>query len=1036
MLLSKSKYDLIDIENIVNEKLSNRKIDELLFIVPTNRKVRALNKYFLDNSKDNAVSNLRIHTLSTLSTLLFKELVNGEYFILDDATAIIKLKKIFSELELSYFPKNQEITQGILLELKNIISEFKRKGISAELLEQDLELLSGSEKNKAEDLIKIFKRYQSECFDKKLYELGDFYSFITKVNKENFKTVFRENFQEVNAVIIMGFDELTTLEIKIIDSICDLIQQSFIKFDIEKENGELFSYPLKTVNKLKNIGFNEIPERENILSNSFIGLIRKNLFTIKPETQESDIKLKLFSAQNRIDEISFIAKIIKKYITDFRYNADDICVAFNQISNYSDIINEVFDDYGLPFNLTDRFLLSNSSPVISVINLLEILENNFYYKNIFRALSGEWISIPEIDKNNLLNVSVNLKIVAGLDNWERKIDNVIEELEANPESEFNYLPKESYIKAKEDILKIADILKPFNYKLTPEEFLKRINDLINQLGLLLKTVNNSQSQIEKNIRGLLKFIEMLHNIIEILEIEYGKQKHTLGFYLEQIKAAAQFTRFNIKEKPGVLVTSIDEIRGLNFKVLLLGGLVDGEFPTKYSPEVFIPHKYKVLEDGHISKERYKFYQALSDAIEQIILTYPQNEDNTDLTISSFLNDLISVVKFEELERNDVDSMICSVYELKKNMNIKSLAELDSQTLSQININLSDLRLNCEFDFVRRNTPFSESEFNGYLSIKTDNHIQKYFEEFAFQQNYSSSKLEDYVKCPFQFLLKRVLNLQPFKEPVEEVESFEIGTLIHSILYEFYSVVKEKNIIVENCTDTQFEELTNLIFEIAERKIKKESFSNAYSFFELEKILGINGIKQFSVLYKFLEEERKPKNGFKPIMFEKKFGKFSDSPKVQISGINLQGSIDRIDVNEEEKLFSVIDYKLRGKTITKEDINEGISLQLPLYLFAAKSLLEAEFNQNYEPYSAEIYSLNIFRDEFKRKIIHNSNSRNLGKDDLVRINNDMIDIFSRTVEKSVEKIKNGEFNLSTLKDRENKVCSYCDFISVCRVQEII
>ena len=1036
MILSKSKYDLIDIDNIVNKKLSNRKSDELLIIVPTNRKARALNKYFLENSKDNAVTNLQIHTLTTLTTVIFIELVNVEYFILDDATAIIKLKKIFSELDLNYFPKDQEITQGILLELKNVFSEFKRKGISPNLLEQDLELLSGSEKNKAEDLIKIYKRYQSECFDKKLFELGDLYSFITKVNEENFKIAFKENFPEVNTVIIMGFDELTSLEIKIIDSICDLIHQSFIKFDIKKENEELFSYPLKTVNKLKNIGFIEISEIGNISPNSFIEVIRKNLFTIKPERQESDVSLKLFIAQNRIDEISFIAKIIKKYLTEFRYNTEDICVAFNQISNYSDIINEVFDDYGLPFNLTDRYLLSNSSPVISIINLLEILENNFYYKNIFRALSEEWISVPEIDKNNLLKVSVNLKIVAGLDNWERKIDNVIEELEINSETEFNYLPKESYLKAKEDILKIADILKPFNFKLSPDEFLNRINDLINQLGLLLKTINNSQSQIEKNIRGLLKFIEMLHNIIEILEIEYGTQKHNLGFYLEQIKAASQFTRYNVKEKAGVLITSIDEIRGLNFKVLILGGLVDGEFPTKYSPEIFIPQKYKVLEDGHNSKERYKFYQALSVAKEQIIFTYPQNEENTDLTISSFLNDLMSIVNFEAVERNDFDSIICSVYEMKKNMSVKNLAQLDSQILSEFKLNLSDLKMNCEIDLIRRSNPFSESEFNGYLDIKTDNLIQKYFEKFAFQQNYSSSKLEDYIKCPFQYLLKRVLNLQPFKEPVEEVESFEIGTLIHSILYEFYSVVQERNLIVENCTDNQFEELKDLIFSIAERKIKKENFSNAYSFFELEKILGINGNKNISILYKFLEEERKPKNGFKPIMFEKKFGKYSDSPKVQNNGIDLQGSIDRIDVNEEEKLFSVIDYKLRGKTITKEDINEGISLQLPLYLFAAKSLLQSEFNQNYEPYSAEIYSLNIFRDEFKRKIIHNSTSRNLGKDDLVRINNDMIDIFNQTVEKFVKKIKNGEFNLSTLKDRENKVCSYCDFISVCRVQEII
>ncbi len=40
-----------------------------------------------------------------------------------------------------------------------------------------------------------------------------------------------------------------------------------------------------------------------------------------------------------------------------------------------------------------------------------------------------------------------------------------------------------------------------------------------------------------------------------------------------------------------------------------------------------------------------------------------------------------------------------------------------------------------------------------------------------------------------------------------------------------------------------------------------------------------------------------------------------------------------------------------------------------------------------------------------------------------------------VSKYVEEISSGKFNLSQLEDRENKVCKYCNFRSICRIQEV-
>jgi len=120
MILSKIKIKNSNVEYLIKNKIENEKSNEILLIVPTNRKVRFLTNQLLDLSKNKALIETQIHTLSTLSIKLFEELFPDEYFILDDATAVIKLNKIINETELKYFPKGEEIYHGILLEIKNL----------------------------------------------------------------------------------------------------------------------------------------------------------------------------------------------------------------------------------------------------------------------------------------------------------------------------------------------------------------------------------------------------------------------------------------------------------------------------------------------------------------------------------------------------------------------------------------------------------------------------------------------------------------------------------------------------------------------------------------------------------------------------------------------------------------------------------------------------------------------------------------------------------------------------------------------------
>ncbi|MGB5531125.1 MAG: PD-(D/E)XK nuclease family protein, partial [Ignavibacteriaceae bacterium] len=251
--------------------------------------------------------------------------------------------------------------------------------------------------------------------------------------------------------------------------------------------------------------------------------------------------------------------------------------------------------------------------------------------------------------------------------------------------------------------------------------------------------------------------------------------------------------------------------------------------------------------------------------------------------------------------------------------------------------------------------------------------------------------------------------------------------------------------LSNCNDEQFSTAEDLLFKIAERRFDELNLNTELSFYEREKLLGINGRRTQSLLYKFLEEERKSAAGYVPSFFELSFGKVRHSEKfskkfkegVETGNVKLKGKIDRVDINEEEKTLKVIDYKLGGTKPSAEDLSTGISLQLPLYLFAAKELIKKELEQEYKPAGAEIFSLNNDEKDFGRKSINLKPRRKKAESPEVEIAaaEEVIKVCLEMVNKFAEDIAQGKFHLSTLKNREAKVCRFCDFKRICRIQEV-
>lgn len=1048
MILTKNKVDSIDIDFEINKKIKSAKLDEFLLIVPTNRRIRYLKREIISQTPKKAAERINLETIGTFSTnLLFSEAA-AKNKILSEAASVVLLEQSFREANLKYFSAyRNEIPAGTLDKIKNVISEYKKHGIFYQDLMRESGQLEGSEKIKAEDISNIYKIYQEKIRLLNVKEIGDIYSELNKINNSDFEKRFRELYPAVNLIIINGFDEFTSPEIEIINSISNIKKSKlYITFDYYNYNHAVFSHLDKCYIKLTGKGFTPVKDASISLFQKFQTDIRERLFKKAPAKKIETFKNNItkITAQSREKEIELIAKEIRELIIEKGIEPNKICAVFNLIHNYSPVIRDIFSVYNIPFNLTDRFPLSASPPVTSIINFLEILENDFYYKNIFRALSGGYLQIKNVDLSNLLNASVSLRIISGISNWKDSLNDAIN-IENEDEDDFPVFKLEIYKKALEDIKVIEKNLEPFKKNMTLDEFYENLLNLIFSLNLPISIINNTGESKEKNVKALSVFIETVKEIIYLFKDEYGSdKKFPLRFFLNNIRTAAASSRYNIKEKPGfgVQVTTLNEIRGLKFDYLFISGLCDGDLPTRYMPEIFFSGSYLKNEATHQTEERYHFYQALCSWEKSLYLTYPMHNERQEFSESNFLSGFEKIFSVKYKNENNYSGTIYSKEELLKFMGEQE-AENINENIFEIEklLDLNRLEHSIKVDRLRIKAPFDESEFTGYISKNLSEKGKEILGEFK-NKEYSISQLETYAKCPYKYFAERILKLKPAEDPTEEFEAREMGSMLHKILFEFYEKIKRKGIILTGASGDNFKFAENLIFEIAESKINEANYNSPLTFYEKEKILGINGRRRNSILFKFLETEQK-QDGFIPEYFEIGFGNLPYRgvqekniviKDLKAGEVSIRGKIDRIDLSEDGK-FKIVDYKLSGKHIPSSDLLDGISLQLPLYMFAAKELIKVQLNKDFEPAGGEIYSLKFSNNDFGKREISIKAIETKFALDRDSCYKKLIEICIEAIEKYVKQIYEGKFNLSTLKDREKKVCGYCSFKPICRIREV-
>jgi DNA helicase-2/ATP-dependent DNA helicase PcrA len=183
---------------------------------------------------------------------------------------------------------------------------------------------------------------------------------------------------------------------------------------------------------------------------------------------------------------------------------------------------------------------------------------------------------------------------------------------------------------------------------------------------------------------------------------------------------------------------------------------------------------------------------------------------------------------------------------------------------------------------------------------------------------SYSQIETFRTCPLHYKLKYI-----YKLPTPPSSSQSFGNTFHSVMKEFYDLVKKGRKPTEVLMDSILEEKW-----ISEGYLGKGHEARSY-----------DKMKKF--LRHYLNNLFDP--GVLPIQTEQPF-------TVRVNGLSIGGKIDRVDAGR--KGIHIIDYKTGANALTQKEADKD--LQLSIYAMAGTSIPEYPFNRKPQDVKLSLY----------------------------------------------------------------------------------
>lgn len=420
---------------------------------------------------------------------------------------------------------------------------------------------------------------------------------------------------------------------------------------------------------------------------------------------------------------------------------------------------------------------------------------------------------------------------------------------------------------------------------------------------------------------------------------------SLKRFLQYLESVIEKANYNLTEWPdyGVQIMPRLEVQAVEAQVLFLAGLNDGVFPRSATKDVFFSDAVRqkiglVATEELLAQDRFIFYSLLDSVADQIILTYPQYDEERVLVPSTFISDLQDTVlvgenkqSFDQGLPQNSSGIWHSFGAAIQKRQFGKAEQLANILCSDKPAALAEVQslIHKTGTAARRIFPLPFDSYEGVLS--NDRQIQSELDQKNKTRPWSVSRLETYAFCPMRYAFQNELKIEEWETFEDEATPLERGSLIHDILFEFYQeLLKRKQ---------QTQPLTHrdLLMQIAKKKFSEMPLKGFFWEMELHSWFGDDQTGGLFDVFLEYEQQQIDETGFIPSFFEYDFGQ-DISFEVGQDILKLRGRIDRVDVDAENNAL-IIDYKT-GTSVAKKtakEVLDGLSFQLPLYMLVFRQV---------------------------------------------------------------------------------------------------
>jgi RecB family exonuclease len=686
--------------------------------------------------------------------------------------------------------------------------------------------------------------------------------------------------------------------------------------------------------------------------------------------------VEMIEAADRPAEVREALRWLKRRIVEDGLAAGTVALLARDMRAYRAYALEVAAEYGIPVELAAGLPLNDNPAIASLLDLLRIMlplrdDDGADSPGLSRRLVVEAWRSPYFDWSHALPPGSDLPVgigahdadeldriarlscvMAGRDQWLQAFEQQGAQAERADDPDCLAAKFERFV---------ALIRPPVKARI--REYVSWLEDLIGDdqvgddttgrvqieetgggrgsLGVVMRAqleVAGAPHVAEADIAALSALKDVLRGLVWAEEVDPTAGDVTFAGFFRELQGAvdaATYRSLALEPGRGVLVADVSQARAVPLKAIALLGLAEGEFPRTITEDVLLRDSDRArlrdecglaLDPSLESPDMELFYETVAQAELRLLVTRPRLADaGSSWQPSPFWHEIARQAGLKSAGSGPALEETCGSWTELLESAASERDGADSQLIADGCPDRWRRMQTSAMILAERYSQVGDSEHDGWLVNMADRFGRKYRSE----RPWSSSRIESYRSCPFQFFVGSVLGLEPRPEPQAGLDGRQLGNIYHHILENVYQAADDPSdaesvvAALEDCANPILDEAPD-----------REGFRETAWWQETRREI-LEHLERSIVA---LGEEP---GDFTPAYYEARF--MSGDQLLEVvdgdDSFRLRGLIDRVDTDPSGGV-RIIDYKTAGPyQFTRPALLAGKKIQIALYALAARDALQ-------------------------------------------------------------------------------------------------